>query len=195
MRSHTKMIVLAGTLLWSSAAVAAEPAAIPEDDKSDYLVVYGSHAEAKPTDPVMLRFSKLKVTKVKFNGPVKKGIEGASAQVEVDLTSLKSSSDKRDQHIKSPDYLDVEKFSTVTIDVKSPRHIGGGRYRAPTKVTFRGKTYDWEVFFNVVETLPNGVRIRGEHKLTRKQIGIGKEAGDSVGQDLLVRLQVSLTSK
>lgn len=195
MRSRAKMIVLAGAVLWSTAASAAGPAAIPDSDKSDYMFVYASHAEPQPTDPVRLRFEKIKVGKVKFAGPVAKGIEGASAQVEVDLASLKSDSDKRDKHIKSPDYLNIEKFSTVKIDVKSPRHLGGGRYRAPAVVTFQGKIYDREVFFKVVETLPDGVRIRGEHKLTRKLIGIGKEAGDPVGQDLLVRLQLTLRSK
>jgi polyisoprenoid-binding protein YceI len=142
-----------------------------------------------------VRFNKLKVTKVSIRSPGKDGNEGAKATFEIDLTSLKSNSDKRDQHLKSPDYLDVAKFATVTVEVSSPRHIGDDNYRAPAKVTFRGKSYDWEVFFKVVETLPDGVRIRGEHKLTRKEIGIGKEAGDSVGQEILVRLQLTLQSK
>jgi polyisoprenoid-binding protein YceI len=192
MRSLTKTMALAATLLWSAAATAGEPAAVPDTDKADYMMVYASHAEPKPTDPVTLRFSKLTVKKVKFAKPIKDGVEGASAQFEVDLTSLKSNSDKRDQHIKSPDYLDVAKFATLTVDVKNPRHTGDGNYRAPAKVSFRGKSYDWEIFFKVVETLPDGVRIRGEHKLTRKELALGKEAGDSVGQDILVRLQLTL---
>jgi polyisoprenoid-binding protein YceI len=195
MRAQKMLLVLAGALLWTSTATAGEPPAVPDSDKSDYLIVYASHEQAKPTDPVALRFDKLKVTKVKFQGPVKKGIEGSSAQVQVDLGSFKSGSDKRDKDLQSPDYLDVEKHPTVTIDVASPHHIGGGRYRAPAKVNFHGKTYKWEVFFTVVETLPDGVRIRGEHKLTRKQIAVGKETGDSVGQDLLVRIQLTLKSK
>ncbi len=119
-------------------------------------------------------------------------MEGASAEFEIDLASLKSDSNKRDAHIKSADYLDVSKFATATVVVDKPRHTGGGNYRAPAKISFRGKTYDWEVFFKVVETLPDGVRIRGEHKFQRKDVGVGKEAGDSVGQDVLVRLQLTL---
>ncbi|HWM87863.1 MAG TPA: YceI family protein [Kofleriaceae bacterium] len=193
MRSFTAMTTaLAATLLWTGAAGAAEPKAIPETDKSDYLFVHASHAEPKPSDPVSLRFEKLKITKVKFAKPVKEGLEGASAEFQIDLASLKSDSAKRDAHIKSPDYLDVAKFTTATVKIEKPRHLGGGRYKAPAKVSFRGKTYDWEVSFKVVETLPNGVRIRGEHKLNRKDVAVGKETGDSVGQELLVRLQLTL---
>jgi polyisoprenoid-binding protein YceI len=195
MRSLTRMTALAVTavaLLASRAAVAADPPAIPDSDKSDYMIVYASHAEPKPSDPVSLRFEKLKVTKVKFAKDLKSGVEGASAEFEIDLASVKSDSDKRDSHIKSPDYLNVAKFTTAKVKVENPRHIGDGNYRAPAKISFRGKTYDWEVFFKVVETLPDGVRIRGEHKFQRKDVGVGKEAGDSVGQDLLVRLQLTL---
>src|SRR5262245_58497407 len=110
MRSLTKMVALAAlTLLGATAASAAEPAAIPDTDKSDYFIVYAGHAEPKPTDPVAVRFEKVKVTKVKFAKPVDKGLEGASAQFQVELASLKSDSDKRDGHIKSPDYIDVAK--------------------------------------------------------------------------------------
>lgn len=193
MRPLTVMTTaLAATLLALGAAGAAEPDPVPDSDKSDYMIVYASHAQPKPTDPVSLRFEKLKVTKVKFTKPVKDGVEGASAEFQIDLASLKSDSAKRDGHIKSPDYLNVAKFATATVTVENPRHTGEGNYRAPAKVSFRGKTYEWEVFFKVVETLPDGVRIRGEHKFTRKDVGVGKEAGDSVGQDILLRLQLTL---
>jgi polyisoprenoid-binding protein YceI len=202
MRSVTAMTTALGALLLASGAAlaepaaaepaATEPAAVPDSDRSDYLIVYASHAEPKPKDPVSLRFEKLTVKKVTFAKPIKEGIEGASAEFEIDLTSLKSDSAKRDAHLKSPDYLNVAKFATATVKVDKPRRIGDGRYRAPAKITFRGKTYEWEVFFEVVETLPDGVRIRGEHKFQRKDVGVGKQTGDSVGQDLLVRLQLTL---
>jgi polyisoprenoid-binding protein YceI len=193
MRSVTVMTTALGALLLASgAALAADPEPIPESDKSDYMIVYASHAEPKPKDPVQLRFEKIAVKKVAFAKPIKDGLEGATAEVEIDLTSLKSDSAKRDAHLKSPDYLNVAKFATATVKVDKPRHIGGGRYRAPAKISFRGKTYEWEVFFHVVETLPDGVRIRGEHKFTRKDVAVGKESGDSVGQDILVRLQLTL---
>ena len=193
MRSLTVMTsALAASLLAAAPALAGEPKAVPDSDKSDYMIVYASHAQPKPSDPVSLRFEKIKVTKVKFAKDIKKGVEGASAEFEVDLTSLKSDSSKRDAHLKSADYLDTSKFTTAKVTVEKPRHIGDGNYRAPAKISFRNKTYDWEVFFKVVETLPDGVRIRGEHKFTRKDVGVGKESGDSVGQDLLVRLQLTL---
>jgi len=194
MHSLTKTMILAGALFASSTASAAEPAEIPDSDKSDYLIVYGRHAEPKPNDPVAVRFDKIKVTKVKFAKPDKKNLEGATAQFEVDLTSLKTDSDKRDAHLKSPDYIDVAKFGTLTVDVSKPRADKNGGYRASAKVAFRGKTYSWPVMFKVVETLPDGVRVRGEHKLTRKDVGVGKEAGDGVAQDLVVRVQLTLKS-
>jgi polyisoprenoid-binding protein YceI len=192
MRSFTPTSVLAAVLLWSAAASAADPAPIPDSDKSDYLVVYGGHAPAKPTDPVVVRFEAIKVTKVQFARPVAKGLEGAAAEFQIDVSSLKTGVDNRDRHLKSPDYLDAAKFSTITVQVSKPRRIAGDQYEAPARLTVRGKTYDWKVRFTVVEKLADGVRIRGEHKFSRKDIAVGKESGDGVGQDLLVRLQLTL---
>lgn len=192
MRFLCKTTVLAATLFWSAAASAADPAPIPDSDKSDYLIAYGSHSPAKPTDPVAIRFEAIKVTKVKFARPVARGLEGASAEFQIDVASLKSDSDKRDRHLKSPDYLEADKFSTITVQVSRPRRVSGDRYEALARITVRGKTYDRKVAFTVVEKLPDGVRIRGEHRFTRKDVGVGRESGDGVGQDLLVRLQLTL---
>ncbi|HTE51744.1 MAG TPA: YceI family protein [Kofleriaceae bacterium] len=195
MRALTNTMVLAGALLWSSTASAGEPTAIPDTDKTDYFIVYASHAEAKPTDPVTVRFEKIKVNKVAFKQPVAKGLKGATAQFEIDLASLKSDAEKRDAHLKSPDYLDTAKFATAKVDVSGVKAAeGADSYTAKAKLSFRGKTYDWKVNFKVVEKLADGVRIRAEHKLTRKEIGVGKEAGDGTGQDLMVRLQLTLKS-
>ena len=192
MRALTKMMALAGTLLWSAAASAGEPAAIPDTDKSDYFIVYAAHAEAKPNDPVTVRFEKVKVNKVAFKGAVDKGLKGATAQFEVDLASLKTDADKRDTHLKSADYIDTAKRATAVVDVSGVKPAGTDTYKAKAKVAFGGKKISLDITFKVVEKLADGVRVRAEQKITRKQIGVGKEAGDGVAQDLLVRLQLTL---
>jgi len=156
---------------------------------ADSIVVYGSHSEKKPTDPVPVKIEKFKVTKAKLDP---KKVEGGTATIELDLTSLKTDSAKRDGHLKSGDYLDAAKFGTATIDIANVKKKAGQSYTADATITIKGVALKRPVQFEVVETLPDGIRIKGEHAFTRKDINIGKETGDPVAQDLKIALQLTL---
>src|SRR5262245_48372559 len=80
----------------SSMAGGSGAPAQTEDPNADWIKLYASHAPAKPADPVELKFGKFKVVKADFD-PAK--IEGGKATLELDFTSLKSDSDKRDKDI------------------------------------------------------------------------------------------------
>src|SRR5215211_3809356 len=74
-------------------APAPEPAPqAPADDKADWIVVEAGHAEPKPTDPVIVKFDKFAVTKADFKDPA--NLEGGKAELEIDLTSLKTDTAK-----------------------------------------------------------------------------------------------------
>jgi polyisoprenoid-binding protein YceI len=184
-------VLLAFVLVPAIAAAQTEPAAAPAvDDKADALVVYGGHTQPKPIDPVAVRFDKVTVKSAKFDP---KKIAGGTAEVEIDVHSLKTDSAKRDAHLKSGDYVNAEKFATINVKVANVKKKADKSYTADATVSFMGATYKWPVSFEVLETLPDGsVRVRGEHKFARNDIKLGKPDGDSVAQDLRAVLTVTV---
>lgn len=176
-----------------SAPGSADPGATATtpDANADFIAVYAEHAKKKPDDPVEVRFDKFKVVKADFD-PQK--IEGGSATLEVDLTSLRSGSEKRDGHLTTADYIDTAKFATMTIDVGNVKKKDGNAYTADAKVKLRDIEKTYPVTFEVVEAKDDWVRVRGEHKFPRLDFKVGKPASpdESVAQDLTVRLQLTL---
>lgn len=173
-------------------APAPAPAAqAPADDKADYITVEASHAEPKPTDPVIVKFEKFTVTKADIKDPA--NLEGSTAELEIDLASLKTDSDKRDAHLKSPDYLEVEKTPKAMVKVDSVKKSGDNAYTAEAKVSAHGIEKKFPVTFQVAEVLPDGgVRVKGEHKFELKDFKLGKEKDEGVAPGLLVKMQLTL---
>ena len=50
-------------------------------------------------------------------------LEDAFVVVTVVLASLDTGNDRRDEHLRNPDFFDVEKFPTATVRVHSPKRI------------------------------------------------------------------------
>jgi len=174
----------------------AQPAQQPEtkpdvDPNADFVRVLATHAEPKPTDPVSIAFTKFQVVKADFD-PAK--VEGGSADLELDLASIESGSPKRDNHLKSPDYLDVSQFTKAAIHVDNVKKTGENAYSAEATVDVRGKQAKYPVAFTVLETLPDGIRVKAEHKFKRFDFAIGAAEGaeDSVAGDLTIQLQLTL---
>jgi polyisoprenoid-binding protein YceI len=161
------------------------------DANADYVRVLAGHAEPKPTDPVVVSLTGFKVVKADFD-PAK--VEGGTADLEIDLTSLASGSAKRDNHLKSADYLDVGQFATAKIHVDNVKKTGENAYSADATIDVHGKQQKYPVSFTVLETLPDGIRIKGEHKFKRHDFAIGAAEGaeDSVATDLTIQLQLTL---
>lgn len=178
----------------SGSAAATEPgsgsaAATTEDPNADFIKVYATHAEPKPTDPVEIRFEKFKVTKATFDP---KKIEGGKATIEVDAASIKSDSEKRDTHLKSADYMDTGKFTNFTIDVDKVKKQDDKNYSAEATVKWRGLETKYPVTFEVLEATDDSIRVKGSHKLKRKDFKVGGDPDKSVAQDLEIKVQMTL---
>jgi len=185
----------AGSDSGSGSAVAAgsgSAAATPDPD-ADSIVVLAKHVEAKPDDPVHLRFERFKVTKADFD-PNK--IEGGKATIEIDATSLKSGSDKRDGHLQTPDYLDTAKFATVAVNIDKVKKKADKTYTAEATVKFRDVTKKYPVAFDVVDQKDDSIRIKGEASFSRLDFKVGKDSKDPkvapVQPELTIQLQLTL---
>jgi polyisoprenoid-binding protein YceI len=179
-----------------SAAVAPTPPPPPPvDENADWIKVLATHVEANPADPVEVKFEKFKVTKANFDP---KKIEGGTATIEIDLTSLKTNDPKRDEHLATPDYIDVAKFATVIVDIVNVKKKDDKNFTADAKVKFHGVDKKYPVAFEVVEAKDDWIRVKGEHKFKRLDFKVGKKPGkdktkeDGVADELTVQMQLTL---
>jgi polyisoprenoid-binding protein YceI len=180
------LFVLATVLAVSGTARAADP-------EPDSIVVLAKHSEAKPDDPVQVRFEKFKVTKATFDP---KKIEGGKATIEIDATSLKTGADKRDAHLATADYLDTAKNPTITVDIDKVKKKADKTYSAEATVKFRGVTKKYPVTFDVVETQADSIRVKAEAPFSRADFKVGKESKDPkeapVQSGLVIKMALTL---
>lgn len=182
----------AGSSVTAGSATAGSAAPTPVDPNADFISVFGSHQTPKPNDPVEVHFDRFKVTKAAFDP---KTVEGGTATIELDLSSLHTDSGKRDAHLKSESYIDVSKFATATIDVDNVKKKEGQTYTADAHVKFHGVDKTYPVTFDVVEQQDDHIRIKGEQTFDRTDFQVGKAVGDtdeSVAGPLTIKLQLTL---
>jgi polyisoprenoid-binding protein YceI len=174
-------------------ATGSGSAASPAPEASaDHITVLARHKNPKPSDPVRLDFKNFKVVKAAFDP---KQIAGGKATIEIDLSSFDTGSQERDEHLKSPTYLDVGKLATATIAIDNVKQAAGTTYTADATVTAHGASKMYPVKFDVVEAKDDHIRIKGEHTFTRLDFGVGsdpaKNPEEQVGTD--VTIQIALT--
>jgi polyisoprenoid-binding protein YceI len=171
-------------------------AAAPTEDNADWIRVYATHFTKNENDPVEVKFEKFQVTKATFD-PQK--IEGGTATIEIDLSSLKSGDEKRDGHLKTPDYIDVSKFATAIVEINNVKKKDDKTYTADAHVKFHGVDKKYPVTFEVVEAQDDWIRVKGEHTFKRLDFKVGKKAGpdpkkgdDGVADELTIKMQLTL---
>lgn len=113
--------------------------------------------------------------------------------------SITTNHQKRDTHLKSPDFFDVEKYPTMTYKMKS-YHKNGDGYTALGDLTLHGVTKEITLIgnFNGVNKDPWGNTRAGftaEGKINRKDFGINwnkalDNGGLIVGNEVLIKLDV-----
>ena len=113
--------------------------------------------------------------------------------------SITTNHQKRDTHLKGPDFFDVEKYPMMTYKLKS-YHKNGDGYTAVGDLTLHGVTKEVTLVgnFNGVNKDPWGNTRAGftaEGKVNRKDFGINwnkalDNGGVIVGNEVLIKLDV-----
>ena len=166
------------------------PDAPAADADADFILAEVAHEPAKEGDPVQVKFEKFKVVKADFDP---KTIEGGTAEIEIDLASLSSGVEKRDNHLRSADYFDVEKMGTARVVVKDVKKgADADTFTGTADVDLHGVKKSFPVTFQVIERMDDGIRIRAEQQLTRQDFKIGKAKGDPTSDSVLLKLQLTL---
>ncbi len=155
----------------SAAPATAKPAPAADADRIEVLARHREVAskEDRDADPVVVHFDRFAVKKAHFDP---KHLEGGTATIELDMTSIKTGSEERDSDLEGSDYIDVSKFATATIDVSNVKQAGSA-YTADASVAFRGVTKTYPVTFAVLATTDRSVRIKGETTFSRLDFGVG----------------------
>ncbi|MBI4509513.1 MAG: YceI family protein [Deltaproteobacteria bacterium] len=140
--------------------------------------------------------------------------QGAQASVAVDLTKLKTGVDKRDQHMRSADFLDTAKFPTATfeltkIEAKGDiQAAGGATATGHGKLTIKGTTKEISVpvkimFRKVDDQLKklgftgDVLRVTGQFSIQLSDYGINVPSmlGQKVSNTVAVALSLTGVAK
>jgi polyisoprenoid-binding protein YceI len=121
----------------------------------------------------------------------------SSVEVTVEASSISTRDEKRDNHLKSPDFFDVAKFPTLTF--KSTKVVAGkdGALTVTGDLTMRGvtKPVTLEGSITNVITDPQGNTRRGVSvagKLNRKDFGVSYGPAAIVGDEVKLDIQAEL---
>src|SRR5207253_3882033 len=113
----------------------------------------------------------------------------ADISFSADAASINTEDEKRDGHLKSPDFFDVEKFPTITFKSTSMKPNGKGKtsYDLEGDLTMHGVTKRVKLLAigaaNTVKdpygNIKNGFRVTGT--INRKDFGLGWNAALEAG--------------
>jgi polyisoprenoid-binding protein YceI len=106
-----------------------------------------------------------------------KDVSSVVADVAIDVTQINTQNDRRDNHLRSDDFFNTEKFPTMTFKSKRIEPVGEGRFRMVGDLTIRDKTN--EVVLDVEGPAPIMTSQRGvltgataTTRISRKQFGV-----------------------
>jgi polyisoprenoid-binding protein YceI len=126
---------------------------------------------------------------------------GSSVEVEIDSASLDSREAQRDAHLRSADFLDVERYPSITFTSTRLERIDGDRFRVHGALTIRDVTREvaLEVTRQGQARTPTGLEVAGftaETQIDRNDFGlkwnVALEAGGWLVADrvkILIELQ------
>ncbi len=130
-----------------------------------------------------------------------KNIENSTVDVTIDATSISTNNEKRDGHLKSPDFFDVEKYPTITFKSKKIVKKGDG-WVAVGDLTMRGVTKEIELPFTLTGPVNLGpasvIGVSAATEINRQDFGVSwnksLDNGGVVVSDK-VRIEIEVEAK
>jgi polyisoprenoid-binding protein YceI len=89
--------------------------------------------------------SKVRGRFAKFSGRLEldeKDLTRSKVDVHIDAASIETGVGDRDNHLRSPDFFDVEKFPELTFQSKRVERVADDRYRVVGDLTIHGVTHE-----------------------------------------------------
>ena len=126
----------------------------------------------------------------------KPDLSDAVMEMTADVNSINTENDRRDGHLKSPDWFDAAKYPTVTFKSTSFKKVEGKKYKATGDLTMHGvtKPVTLDVTMNgpVTNESPKGKQEKAGFKVTgtlnRTDFGVGKAGGAVVSEEIELKV-------
>lgn len=113
-------------------------------------------------------------------------------KLKIDVASIDTEVEKRDDHLRSPDFFDVSQFPTITFQSDRVQSIGRGKYRLTGKLTMHGQTKPVEMDLWYRGTADNRGNTTAGFQLTgtlrRSDFGIGTKFPEAmIGDEVKIK--------
>lgn len=126
----------------------------------------------------------------------------AKINFEIDVASVDTNNEDRDNHLRSGDFFDVETYPKMTFVSKQIKSVGGNKYDIVGDITIKDTTKEitFTTTFLGKGTSPFGAEVaafEAESKLSRKEFGITwnqaiEAGGVLVSDEIKITLDVQL---
>lgn len=113
--------------------------------------------------------------------------------VEVDVASVDTDNKRRDDHLRTADFFEVERWPTARVRVHSAKPIEGDRYTAQFDLEIRDQRKTVEGVFEITGRAP--LQVRGELTIDRMDFGVGEPKTWnplSITQEIPIRFEATL---
>ena len=94
-------------------------------------------------------------------------------RIDIRVASLDTGIGRRDQHLRSADFFDAERFPEISVVVTALQPTTGKAADLRTDFTIKGITAEVPLPVTITELDDGSIRISGETKLDRAQFGLG----------------------
>jgi polyisoprenoid-binding protein YceI len=180
----TASLLVSGLLVLGVAAYAAGPWALQPKGSSVSFIAKQAGAEFTGNFE-------------KFNADIKfdpSNLATSRFDVKIEMASVNSQDQERDDTLKSSDLFDVKKFPAAKYVADKFTDKGNGKYTGAGKLTLRDKTRDVPIDFTFKPSATGGT-LQGTAALKRNDFGVGQgEWADtsSVANEVKVRFTLLL---
>jgi len=142
----------------------------------------------------------------KFHGTIKvdrDNLEASSTEATIDVGSVNTSNEKRDGHLKSPDFFDAAKISEITFKSTSWKKTGDNTFDITGDLTIHGVTKPVTLKATLAGFSPGmmpGTQVTGWDATTtinRRDFGVNGPAmlGKAVGDEVTIEISVEADLK
>ena len=138
--------------------------------------------------------------KVMFDG---KNIGAGMVDLTINVQSINTDNDKRDQHLRSSDFFDMDKYPTITFKSTKVVKGEGNNFKLTGDLTMKGvtKSVILDCVLNGIITDPMGnirAGFSGTGTIKRHDFNIAwdnklQDGSFVVGEDIAINLQIELT--
>ncbi|MDO8212384.1 YceI family protein [Conexibacter sp. CPCC 206217] len=108
----------------------------------------------------------------RFEGALNVRHDGISASLSIEADSLDTGNARRDEHLRSPDYFDVEHHPAVEFTASEITRSADGTLLVVGGLQVRDRTVRLQLPVTAVPGAAGRLRLRGRTTVTREQVGM-----------------------